>query len=164
MPSLAKRIIAHDYACLRQIANGNLWGAIEEELVTKLCTALHCAEVDHTYGDFRARREASVWRRLNRILLVLLIIAIWLVIVSLFVPPYKKLMQSRVEIDKLQQQVNEQQSLLARQTREVNLLKTDVTYLETIARDRLDLMKEGETIFRLETARAKPKPAIPRAE
>jgi cell division protein FtsB len=115
--------------------------------------------VDHTYGDFRARREASVWRRLNRILLVLLIIAIWLVIVSLFVPPYKKLMQSRAEIDNLQQLVNEQQSLLARQSREVNLLRTDVVYLETIARDRLDLMKEGETIFRLETARAKPKPS-----
>ena len=115
----------------------------------------------HGYGDFRARREASVWQRLNRILLVLLVIAVWLVIVSLFVPPYKKLMQSRAEIDNLQQQVNEQQTLLARQTREVNLLKTDVTYLETIARDRLDLMKQGETIFRLETARAKPKPNEP---
>jgi len=114
--------------------------------------------VDYSYGDFRARREASVWRRLNRILLVLLIIAIWLVIVSLFLPPYKKLTRSRAEIDDLQQQMNEQQNLLARQTREVNLLKTDVTYLETIARDRLDLMKEGETIFRLETTRAKPKP------
>ena len=115
----------------------------------------------HPYGDFRARREASVWQRLNRILLVLLVIAIWLVIVSLFVPPYKKLMQSRTEIDNLQQQVNEQQTLFARQTREVNLLKTDVTYLETIARDRLDLMKEGETVFRLETARAKSKPGEP---
>ena len=114
--------------------------------------------VDYSYGDFRARREASVWRRLNRILLVLLIIAIWLVIVSLFLPPYKKLTRSRAEIDDLQQQMNEQQNLLARQTREVNLLKTDVTYLETIARDRLDLMKEGETIFRLETTRTKPKP------
>jgi len=115
--------------------------------------------VQYPYGDFRARREATVWQRLNRILLVLLVIAIWLVIVSLFVPPYKKLTQSRAEVDNLQQQVNEQQSLLARQTREVNLLKTDVTYLETIARDRLDLMKEGETIFRLEPVRAKPKPA-----
>jgi len=131
---------------------------IEEELGDKALDGATIRQVDHTYGDFRARREASVWRRLNRILLVLLIIAIWLVIVSLFVPPYKKLMQSRAEIDNLQQQVSEQQSLLARQTREVNLLKTDVTYLETIARDRLDLMKEGETIFRLETARAKPKP------
>ena len=129
--------------------------------MTKPCTALHSAEVEHRYSDFRARREATVWQRLNRILLVLLIIAIWLVIVSMFVPPYKKLMQSRAEIDNLQQQVNEQQILLARQTREVNLLKTDVSYLETIARDRLDLMKEGETIFRLETARAKTKPAAP---
>lgn len=102
------------------------------------------------YGDFRARREATVWQRLNRVLRALLIIAIILVIVSLFVPPYKKLAQSRSEIDTLQNQVNEQKVLLARQTREVNLLKTDPVYLETIARDRLDLMKEGETIFRLE--------------
>ena len=115
--------------------------------------------MDQTYADFRARREATVWQRLNRTLRVLLVLAIWLVIVSLFVPPYKKLTQSRAEIDNLQQQVNEQQNLLAHQTREINLLKTDSTYLETVARDRLDLMKEGETIFRLEPARAaKPKP------
>ena len=118
----------------------------------------------HPYGDFRARREATVWQRLNRILLVLIVIAIWLVIVSLFVPPYKKLMRSRAEVDNLQQQVNEQQSLLARQTREVNLIKTDVTYLETIARDRLDLMKEGETIFRLETARGETEAGRHRAQ
>ena len=129
--------------------------------MTTPCTALQSAEVEHGYADFRARRETTVWQRLNRILLVLLIIAVWLVIVSLFVPPYKKLMQSRAEIDNLQQQVNEQQSLLAQQTRQVNLLKTDVSYLETIARDRLDLMKEGETIFRLETARTKLKPIAP---
>ena len=107
--------------------------------------------MDHPgYGDFRARREATVWQRLNSVLRVLLVIAIVLVIVSLFVPPYKKLAQSRGEIENLQSQVSEQKMLLARQTREVNLLKTDPTYLETLARDRLDLMKEGETIFRLE--------------
>ena len=106
------------------------------------------------YGDFRARREATVWQRLNTILRFFLVIATVLVIVSLFLPPYKKLAQSRNEIEGLQTQVNEQKTLLARQTREVNLLKTDPTYLETLARDRLDLMKEGETIFRLEPAPA----------
>ena len=106
------------------------------------------------YGDFRARREATVWQRLNTILRFFLVIAVVLVIVSLFLPPYKKLAQSRSEIESLQTQVNEQKTLLARQTREVNLLKTDPTYLETLARDRLDLMKEGETIFRLEPAPA----------
>jgi cell division protein FtsB len=108
--------------------------------------------VEVTYGDFRARREATVWHRLNRVLKVLLLLAVWLVIISLFAPPYNRLQQGRREIDKLQAQVNEQKVLLARQTREVNLLKTDSTYLETIARDRLDLMKDGETIFRLESA------------
>ena len=107
--------------------------------------------MDHPgYGDFRARREATVWQRLNSILRVLLVVASVLVIVSLFLPPYKKLTQSRGEIETLQSQVNDQKMLLARQTREVNLLKTDPGYLETMARDRLDLMKEGETIFRLE--------------
>jgi cell division protein FtsB len=113
--------------------------------------------VDQSYGDFRARREATVWQRLNRLLRVLLILAIWLVIVSLFAPPYKKLKQGHADLDRMQSQVNEQKTLLARQTREVNLLKTDVTYLETIARDRLDLMKPGETIFRLEPPRNNPK-------
>ena len=108
--------------------------------------------MDHSgYGEFRARREASVWQRLNRLLRALLVLVLLLVIVSLFLPQSKKLAQSRAEIENLQAKVNEQKILLARQTREVNLLKTDPTYLETLARDRLDLMKEGETIFRLES-------------
>ena len=102
------------------------------------------------YGDFRARREASIWQQLNRVLRVLLALAILLVIISLFVPQQKRLVQTRSEIEELQQQVRDQKMHLARHSREVHLLKTDPTYLETIARDRLDLMKEGETIFRLE--------------
>ena len=111
--------------------------------------------MEQTYADFRARREATLWQRLNRVLRILLLIAIWLVIVSLFVPPYKKLTQSRAEIDALLAQAADQKTLLARQTHEINLLKTDPAYLETITRDRLDMMKEGETIFRLEAGPAK---------
>jgi len=117
--------------------------------VTTPFTALTFANVE-AYGDFRARREATVWQQLNRVLLVLLFVAIWLGIATLFVPPYRTLLQSRAEIDNLQAQVNEQQRSLARQSREVTLLTTDPAYLETIARDKLDLMKEGEVIFRLE--------------
>jgi cell division protein FtsB len=103
-----------------------------------------------SYGDFRERREATVWQRLNSILRVLLVLAAILVVVSLFLPLYKKLGQGQTENENLQSQVKDQKILLARQTREVNLLKTDPAYLETMARDKLDLMKEGETIFRLE--------------
>jgi cell division protein FtsB len=103
-----------------------------------------------SYADFRARRDATIWQRLNRILFALLFLALWLGIISLFVPPYKRLQAARGELDALQSQRDEQKMLLARATRQVNWLKTDPTYLETIARDRLDLMKEGETVFRLE--------------
>jgi len=106
------------------------------------------------YTDFRARREATVWQRWNRVLLTLLLLSVWLVIISLFVPPYKKLKLGQDDISKLQAQRDEQQALLSKQTREVTLLKTDPIYLETIARDRLDLMKEGETVFRVESAAA----------
>ena len=102
------------------------------------------------YPDFRERREASIWQQLNRVLRVLLLLAGILVVVSLFLPQQKRLAQSRHEIEILQTQVNEQKMLFARQEREVKLLNSDPVYLETIARDRLDLMKEGETIFRLE--------------
>lgn len=120
--------------------------------MTKPYTAVRCADVEYT--DFRARREATVWQRLNRVLKVLLFLAFVLVVVSLFLPQYNRLNASRADIDNLQAQVNEQKMILARQEREVNWLKTDPTYLETIARDRLDLMKDGETIFRLETGGA----------
>jgi len=103
-----------------------------------------------SYGDFRERREATVWQRLNSVLRVLLVVAAILVVVSLFLPLQKKLGQGQTENENLQSQVNGQKILLARQTREVNLLRTDPAYLETMARDKLDLMKEGETIFRLE--------------
>jgi len=52
-------------------------------------------------------------------------------------------MQSRTEIDNLQQQSTEQQTLLAASDDGGSLCSTDVSYLETIARDRLDLMKEA---------------------
>ena len=113
------------------------------------------------YGDLRARREATIWQQMNHIVRVLLFIAVWLLIISFFLPPYKKLQQNRAEMEQLQAQLNEQQALLVRQTKQVMLLKTDPTYLETIARDSLELMKEGETIFRLETWRSEPR-AVPK--
>lgn len=112
--------------------------------------------MDHAgYADFRARREASIWQQLNRILRALLLVALVLVIVSLFIPQRRRLAASRAEIEALQTQVDKQRGILARQTREAALLKTDPSYLEIFARDRLDLMKDGETVFRIDPPKPK---------
>ena len=88
---------------------------------------------------------------MNAILRVLLLLAVWLLIISFFLPPYKQLQRDRGSLEQLRTQLSEQKGMLARHTRQVALLKNDPTYLETIARDNLELMKEGETIFRLES-------------
>ena len=49
-----------------------------------------------------------------------------------------------------QEELVAQQSLRKQREREVYLLENDKEYIETIARDKLDMMKEGETIFRLD--------------
>ena len=51
--------------------------------------------------------------------------------------------------------LKELRRLASDREQEVNLLQTDHEYLEMIARDKLDLMKEGETIFRLGNSRNK---------
>ncbi len=105
------------------------------------------------YGPFRERRDATIWQQMNAILRVLLLIAVWLLMISFFLPPYKQLQRDRAAYDQLNSQLHDEKTTLARLTRQVTLLKNDPTYLETIARDNLEMMKEGETIFRLEPAR-----------
>ncbi|MBA3832338.1 MAG: septum formation initiator family protein [Chthoniobacterales bacterium] len=105
------------------------------------------------YGHFRERRDATIWQQMNAVLKVLLLIAVWLLMISFFLPPYKQLQRDRAAFEQLNTQLTEQKVILARLTRQVTLLKNDPTYLETIARDNLEMMKEGETIFRLEPRR-----------
>ena len=47
------------------------------------------------YGPFRARREATIWQQMNAILRVLLLLAVWLLMISFFLPPYKQLQRDR---------------------------------------------------------------------
>jgi cell division protein FtsB len=49
--------------------------------------------------------------------------------------------------------VEKSKETLNRNLREETLLKLDPEYVGLIARDRLDLMKEGETIYRLDGKR-----------
>lgn len=58
-------------------------------------------------------------------------------------------------VEELTAEIHKARMILARHQREEHLLKHDPEYVGLIARDRLDLMKEGETIYRLDA----PKPA-----
>ena len=66
-----------------------------------------------------------------------------------FYPEWMRLSSMRRDLAKEKSRLEELQKLADDRSLELHLLQTDTEYLEIIARDRLDLMKEGETIFRL---------------
>ena len=94
------------------------------------------------------------WHYLNRLLIVLIVLTLMATIGYRCLPEVAKRRDQQTRIDQLKSDVDAQRQLLTRNLRTEELLKHDPEYLALIARDRLDLMKEGETIYRLEA----PKP------
>ena len=105
---------------------------------------------DPHYGDLERRRQDGVWNFLNRLMVALIVFVGLVLIVCAFVPELKKQREQTARLDQLKADIDRQKVLFSRRTREVELLKNDPGYVETLARDRLDLMKEGETIYRIE--------------
>lgn len=95
-----------------------------------------------------------ILKALNRVLMVLAFLGV-LCLIGLWFYPQLKIRDRMVrDLEEKQAQLAKEEALNRRQVREVYLLENDPEYIETVARDRLDLMKEGETIFRLDSARA----------
>ena len=53
-------------------------------------------------------------------------------------------------IEALKVDIDKQRMLISRFEREEMLLKRDPEFISVIARDKLELMKDGETIYRLD--------------
>jgi cell division protein FtsB len=73
-----------------------------------------------------------------------------------FLPEVSKRKEQRQRIESLKAELERQKMQLVRYEREETLLRRDSEYAGLIARDKLDLMKPGETIYRLDPARLDP--------
>ena len=100
--------------------------------------------------------EGGIWPSLNRFLLTLIAVVVLTAIGYRMMPEISRRKDQEAKIEALKTLIKEQQQKLARYTREEYLLKYDPEYPGIIARDRLDLMKAGETIYRLEPPRPDP--------
>ena len=79
-----------------------------------------------------------------------LIIAAGLVTLGFtFYPEWARLVSMKKDLVSQQERLADLKKKSTDHEQEVKLLQTDPQYLEFIARDKLDLMKDGETIFRL---------------
>ena len=105
-------------------------------------------------SDLFSERETpsyeGIWPSLSKFLLILTAAALTIPIAYAFLPEMKKRKEAAIRIEELKTQIEDARMKLARLQREEFLLRNDREYVSIIARDRLDLMKDGETIYRIE--------------
>ena len=104
--------------------------------------------------EIKHRRNPAVWHYLNRLLTALIVLAGVLFIGLMLYPEWKHRNQLSSKLEEEQSKLRAEQLLQKKREREVHLLQTDPGYVETIARDKLGVMKEGETIYRLDGSHA----------
>lgn len=112
-----------------------------------------------SYGEYDRRRNESGFHFLNRLLIAVIILALCIGGIITSIPLVKQYREQNATLDRLQKELIQQKAIHARHTREEQLLKNDPAYLEIIARDRLSVMKPGETIIHLDPPRASASPA-----
>ncbi len=95
----------------------------------------------------------GIWHSLNRLLITLMLLALAALIAYRFTPEISKRRNQQARLDQLKAEVENERQLVALNTSEEELLKHDPDYAGLVARDRLDLMKEGETIYRFDPVR-----------
>lgn len=86
-------------------------------------------------------------------------------IIGAFLPELATQQSERQKLARLNEQITAERHLLLRNQRQVNFLTNSPEYVEAIARDRFDRMKEGETIYRFDDGKSKPAlaPVVPTA-
>lgn len=100
-------------------------------------------------GVSRRRSQSDFLPAAMRIVWVLIIASALLTAGFTFYPEWIRLNEMKLHLAKQKAELDGLQKLSHAREQEVHFLQTDREYLEMIARDRLDMMKEGETIFRL---------------
>ena len=103
------------------------------------------------YDEYDDQPRAD-WIRslLNRILYLLVFVAALILLFCWFLPLVKEQQRQKHALQALKQQVEQEKANYNKQSKKLTLLQNDPTYIELLARDKLDLMRPGETIFRMD--------------
>ena len=99
--------------------------------------------------NVRRRSSGEFLPVATRVMWALIIAAGLVTLGFTFYPEWARLASMKRDLASQQARLADLKKKCCDHEQEVKLLQTDPRYLEMIARDKLDLMKEGETIFRL---------------
>lgn len=102
------------------------------------------------FAGAEGKPRASFWKRLSRVMEAVIYVLLVLAAAKLFGPELNRRDELEAERKRMEQIRDEREVQVVRLRQEHRLLKTDKDYLETVARDRLNLQRAGEHIVRIE--------------
>ena len=106
----------------------------------------------------------TVWQRINRLLWVVIVLTVVMLIIGAFMPQLDRMREERRKNDDLQRSVAQQKAINTHLQNQANWLVNDPDYLAIYARDKRNMMKEGETILVIDPPKApalQPEPVAP---
>ena len=117
------------------------------------------------FGDheFVEEPRPDFWQRMSRVMEVCLYILGLGVALKLFMPEVERQQELNRQLEEIRSVEGQRQEQVAALRQKYELLNNDRDYLESVARDRLNLARDGEYIIRIERGEAPP-PAAPPSE
>ncbi len=105
------------------------------------------------FFEHRLPHAPPVWVSLNRLVIALILLIVVGTLSARYLPETTRRNEMLAHIQDLEAKAASKRATLLQHERQERLLRTSPEYLSLIARDRLDLMQEGETLFRFESAK-----------
>jgi len=107
-------------------------------------------------SDFSAEEEEpqvrrrDLWQRLSQLMVVCLFLLVLAGILRIFWPEIERHRELSAEVDRLEKIRDKRLERVAELQRQNEWMLTDREYLESVARDRLDLANEDEIVVRID--------------
>ena len=114
----------------------------------------------------KRRRNAEVWSAGIRLMIIFIALGALAILLVAFYPALTRKKDLVTKLANEKSMLSAEELIRKQRNREVDLLKNDTEYVEAIARDKIGVMKEDETIYRLDSPNPTPaaitaKPANP---
>jgi cell division protein FtsB len=93
---------------------------------------------------------SALWTRLQSLGFFVFLAVVGFGVILLFVPLLRQRHAMQQTIAQLDREIEQQDALEKKQKTEIQALKTDSSYLERTARNKLNLARPNEVIFRFE--------------
>ena len=106
----------------------------------------------------------TIWQRINRLLWVIIVLTVVALIIGAFMPELAKQRAERRKNDDLQRSIVQQKAINTHLQNQATWLVNDPDYLAIFARDKRNVMKEGESILVIDPPKApalQPEPVAP---